>query len=169
MRGHPAATLNHLSLWSVRDYGKTLSLIRIELRLDRGAVLRGRLRRKLAQQHSADWRPAKPVAYCVSHACSQCHSHASAHSNANPNSYGHSEPNTQCYPNSDACHSGSGSRFFGDGRESRLSQVIGSAAMPYFNSLATQHALATQYFANAHPSIGNYFMLTTGNIETNDD
>src|SRR6185312_262998 len=43
-----------------------------------------------------------------------------------------------------------------------FSQVIGSAAMPYFNSLAAQHALATQYFANAHPSIGNYFMLTTG-------
>jgi len=41
--------------------------------------------------------------------------------------------------------------------------------MPYLNSLATQHALATGYFANAHPSIPNYFMLTTGNIETLDD
>src|SRR5512140_4026644 len=41
--------------------------------------------------------------------------------------------------------------------------------MPYFNSLASAHALATNYFANTHPSIGNYFMLTTGNIETNDD
>jgi phosphatidylinositol-3-phosphatase len=50
-----------------------------------------------------------------------------------------------------------------------FTQVIGSTAMPYFNSLATQHALATQYFANTHPSIGNYFMLTTGNLETNDD
>ena len=50
-----------------------------------------------------------------------------------------------------------------------FSQVIGNAAMPYLNSLATQHALATNYFANTHPSIGNYFMLTTGNIETNDD
>jgi phosphatidylinositol-3-phosphatase len=50
-----------------------------------------------------------------------------------------------------------------------FSQVIGSAAMPYLNSLASQHALATNYFANTHPSIGNYFMLTTGNIETNDD
>src|SRR6202035_2336461 len=29
--------------------------------------------------------------------------------------------------------------------------------------------LATQYFANTHPSIGNYFMLTTGQIVTNDD
>src|ERR1700704_4088649 len=48
-------------------------------------------------------------------------------------------------------------------------QVIGSASMPYLNSLATGHAQATNYFANTHPSIGNYFMLTTGNIETNDD
>jgi phosphatidylinositol-3-phosphatase len=50
-----------------------------------------------------------------------------------------------------------------------FSQVISSAAMPYFNSLAAQHALATQYFANTHPSIGNYFMLTTGQLLTNDD
>ena len=50
-----------------------------------------------------------------------------------------------------------------------FSQVIGSPAMPYLNSLASQHALATNYFANTHPSIGNYFMLTTGNIETNND
>ena len=50
-----------------------------------------------------------------------------------------------------------------------FSQVIGNAAMPYLNSLATQHALATNYFANTHPSIGNYFMLTTGNVETNND
>ena len=28
---------------------------------------------------------------------------------------------------------------------------------------------ATQYFANTHPSIGNYFMLTTGQLVTNDD
>jgi phosphatidylinositol-3-phosphatase len=50
-----------------------------------------------------------------------------------------------------------------------FSQVIGSPFMPYLNSLATQHSLATNYFANTHPSIGNYFMLTTGNIETNND
>lgn len=49
------------------------------------------------------------------------------------------------------------------------SSVIGSAAMPYLNSLATQNALATQYFADTHPSIGNYFMMTTGQIITNDD
>ncbi|HEY7405859.1 MAG TPA: alkaline phosphatase family protein [Candidatus Angelobacter sp.] len=50
-----------------------------------------------------------------------------------------------------------------------FAQVIGSPAMPYLNSLATQHALATNYFADTHPSIGNYFMLTTGAIQTNDD
>lgn len=49
------------------------------------------------------------------------------------------------------------------------SSVIGNSAMPYLNSLASQNALATQYFANTHPSIGNYFMLTTGQIITNDD
>jgi phosphatidylinositol-3-phosphatase len=50
-----------------------------------------------------------------------------------------------------------------------FNQVIGTPFMPYLNSLATQHSLATNYFANTHPSIGNYFMLTTGNIETNND
>src|SRR3989441_4416976 len=47
--------------------------------------------------------------------------------------------------------------------------VIGSSAMPYLNSLAQQYGLATQYYANTHPSIGNYFMLTTGQIITNND
>jgi len=41
--------------------------------------------------------------------------------------------------------------------------------MPYLNTLAQQYALATQYFANTHPSIGNYFQLTAGQIITNDD
>jgi acid phosphatase len=48
-------------------------------------------------------------------------------------------------------------------------QVIGNPAMPYLNGLATAHSLAADYFANAHPSIPNYFMLTTGNLETLDD
>jgi phosphatidylinositol-3-phosphatase len=52
---------------------------------------------------------------------------------------------------------------------SSYSEVIGSSEMPYLNSLANQYGLATQYFANTHPSIGNYFMLTTGQIITNDD
>ena len=49
------------------------------------------------------------------------------------------------------------------------SEVIGNSAMPYLNSLVSQYGLATEYFANTHPSIGNYFMLTTGQLVTNDD
>jgi hypothetical protein len=52
---------------------------------------------------------------------------------------------------------------------SSYSEVIGSSEMPYLNSLAAQYGLATRYFANTHPSIGNYFMLTTGQIVTNND
>jgi hypothetical protein len=47
--------------------------------------------------------------------------------------------------------------------------VIGTSAMPYLKSLASKYGLATQYYANTHPSIGNYFMLTTGAIVTNND
>lgn len=49
------------------------------------------------------------------------------------------------------------------------SEVFGNSAMPYLNSLASQYGLATQYYADTHPSIGNYFMLTTGQIVTNVD
>jgi phosphatidylinositol-3-phosphatase len=49
------------------------------------------------------------------------------------------------------------------------SEIISSGAMPYLQSLADQYGLATNYYANTHPSIGNYFMLTTGQIITNDD
>jgi hypothetical protein len=49
------------------------------------------------------------------------------------------------------------------------SDVIGSSSMPFLNSLANQYALATNYFADAHPSIPNYFMLTVGQTVTLDD
>jgi len=49
------------------------------------------------------------------------------------------------------------------------SAVIGSSSMPWLNSLAGQFGLATNYYANSHPSIGNYFMLTTGQLVTTDD
>jgi phosphatidylinositol-3-phosphatase len=49
------------------------------------------------------------------------------------------------------------------------SAVIGSSSMPWLNSMAGQFGLATNYFANSHPSIGNYFMLTTGQLVTTDD
>jgi phosphatidylinositol-3-phosphatase len=40
--------------------------------------------------------------------------------------------------------------------------VVANPSAPYLNSLANQYGLAANYFANAHPSIPNYFMLTTG-------
>jgi hypothetical protein len=49
------------------------------------------------------------------------------------------------------------------------SSVIGNRNMPYLNSLASRYAVATQFYANTHPSIGNYFELTTGQIITNND
>ena len=49
------------------------------------------------------------------------------------------------------------------------SSVIGNSPMPYLNSLAKKYGLATQFYANTHPSIGNYFMMTTGQIITNND
>jgi len=48
-------------------------------------------------------------------------------------------------------------------------EVLGNPAMPYLNALASKASLATNYFANAHHSIGNYFMLTTGQLESTDD
>lgn len=46
------------------------------------------------------------------------------------------------------------------------SDVVASPAMPYFNSLANQYGLATNYYANGHPSVPDYFMLTTGQTLT---
>src|SRR5436309_775715 len=43
------------------------------------------------------------------------------------------------------------------------------SSMPYLTGLAAQYGLATQYYANTHPSIGNYFELATGQVLTNDD
>ncbi|MFZ0320749.1 MAG: alkaline phosphatase family protein [Candidatus Sulfotelmatobacter sp.] len=40
--------------------------------------------------------------------------------------------------------------------------VIGNPSMPYLNGLATANGLATQYYADAHPSLPNYFELTVG-------
>lgn len=47
--------------------------------------------------------------------------------------------------------------------------VIGNPAMPFTNSLATRYALATQYYANRHNSLPNYFMLTVGDMVTTND
>ncbi len=47
--------------------------------------------------------------------------------------------------------------------------VVGASAMPYLNSLIDSYGLATLYYSNTHPSIGNYMMLVTGQVLTNDD
>lgn len=45
--------------------------------------------------------------------------------------------------------------------------VIGNTEdMPYLNGLAAQYGLATNYYADAHPSINNYFFLTAGHMGT---
>jgi phosphatidylinositol-3-phosphatase len=46
--------------------------------------------------------------------------------------------------------------------------VIGSASMPYLNGLANQYGLATKFYGNTHPSLGNYFVMTTGEVVSND-
>jgi phosphatidylinositol-3-phosphatase len=46
------------------------------------------------------------------------------------------------------------------------SDVVANMSAPYLNGLINQYGLASNYFANAHPSIPNYFMLTTGQILT---
>ncbi|HKG97022.1 MAG TPA: IPT/TIG domain-containing protein, partial [Pyrinomonadaceae bacterium] len=43
-----------------------------------------------------------------------------------------------------------------------------TGGMPFLNKLANRYGLATNYFGNTHPSIGDYFWLTTGQGITND-
>jgi phosphatidylinositol-3-phosphatase len=47
--------------------------------------------------------------------------------------------------------------------------VIGNSVMPFTNSLAQKYALATQYYADRHNSLPNYFMLTVGDLVTTND
>lgn len=50
------------------------------------------------------------------------------------------------------------------------STVVGNGNVwPHLNALIGQGALATNYYADSHPSIGNYFMLTTGQTLTTND
>jgi acid phosphatase len=50
------------------------------------------------------------------------------------------------------------------------SSVVGQTSVwPNLNQLIREGALATHYYANVHPSIGNYFMLTTGQLLTAND
>ena len=49
------------------------------------------------------------------------------------------------------------------------SSILGNKSMPWLNALARRYAYAGAYYANTHPSIGNYFELTTGKLITNND
>ena len=50
------------------------------------------------------------------------------------------------------------------------STVAGNTtAWPHLNTMLKQGGLATNYYADAHPSLPNYFMLTTGQTLTLDD
>ncbi len=46
------------------------------------------------------------------------------------------------------------------------SDVVGSSSMPYWNSLASSASLATKFYADVHPSLGNYLMMTAGQDPT---
>jgi phospholipase C len=47
--------------------------------------------------------------------------------------------------------------------------IIGKNGMPYLKSLAEKYTLLTNYYGNHHPSIGNYFMMTTGQTISTQD
>jgi phosphatidylinositol-3-phosphatase len=41
-------------------------------------------------------------------------------------------------------------------------EIVGRSSMPFFNSLAQQYGLATNYYGIGHPSLPNYLALTGG-------
>ena len=56
------------------------------------------------------------------------------------------------------------------GENQNYSKIIGNTQdMPYLNSLANTYAYAKEYYGNVHPSMGNYFMLTGGQIFSDKD
>jgi phosphatidylinositol-3-phosphatase len=55
------------------------------------------------------------------------------------------------------------------GENSTFGQTYNSGAMPYLDSLANKYGLSINYWADTHPSIGNYLNISGGNILTNDD
>src|SRR5438034_8856758 len=57
-----------------------------------------------------------------------------------------------CDWSSDVCSS--------DLENSAYSSTYNSSNMPYLTSLANQYGLATKYWADTHPSIGNYEVFT---------
>ena len=55
------------------------------------------------------------------------------------------------------------------GENKDFSTTYNSGNMPYLTSLANSYGVGVNYYSDTHPSIGNYFNLTTGNILTDDD
>ena len=45
------------------------------------------------------------------------------------------------------------------------SQIIGASSAPYFNQLASQCGLATNFHAETHPSLPNYIAMTSGSTQ----
>lgn len=48
-------------------------------------------------------------------------------------------------------------------------RIVGSASMPYLNNLLTKGGLATQFYANMHGSLENYFWVTAGQYITHNN
>ena len=48
-------------------------------------------------------------------------------------------------------------------------RVVGSAAMPYLNSLLARGAVATQFYSNMHGSLENYLVLASGQYLTHNN
>jgi hypothetical protein len=47
--------------------------------------------------------------------------------------------------------------------------IVGSASMPYLNSLINKGGLATQFYSNEHGSLENYLILTSGQFLTHNN
>ncbi|MGE5435508.1 MAG: phosphoesterase, partial [Candidatus Doudnabacteria bacterium] len=47
----------------------------------------------------------------------------------------------------------------------QYSQIIGSPNAPYINKVANQCGLATNFYAEAHPSLPNYIAMTSGSTQ----
>ncbi len=48
-------------------------------------------------------------------------------------------------------------------------EILNNPSAPYLNGLIAQGALVTNYYANTHPSIDNYFTMITGKGEANNN
>ncbi|HUA46528.1 MAG TPA: alkaline phosphatase family protein [Solirubrobacteraceae bacterium] len=44
-------------------------------------------------------------------------------------------------------------------------QIIGASDAPYINQLAAQHGLASNFYAESHPSLPNYIAMTSGSTQ----